>query len=111
LVGTGLFDFGDINGPFEEASFQHPLGLAWTEGTLVVADSYNNRLRVLSFDNRRVDDLGESRFNCADSSCLTLSEPAGVAADGNGRLLLSDTNNHRVVEIRRREETLSVWAQ
>jgi hypothetical protein len=90
---------------------QHPLGLAWIEGALVVADSYNNRLRVLSFNNRQVNDLGENRFTCADNSCLTVSEPAGVAADGNGRLLLADTNNHRVVEIRRREETLSVWAE
>ncbi|MEE9545450.1 MAG: thioredoxin-like domain-containing protein [Rhodospirillales bacterium] len=111
LVGTGLLDFGAINGPFETARLQHPLGLTWIEGALVVADSYNNRLRVLSFNNRQVNDLGENRFTCADNSCLAVSEPAGVAADGNDRLLLADTNNHRVVEIRRRQETLSVWAE
>ena len=39
LVGTGLFDFGHRNGEFAQAQFQHPLGLCWADGKLLVADS------------------------------------------------------------------------
>src|SRR6185436_18969630 len=49
LVGTGLFDFGHKNGPFESARLQHPLGLTWVAnggaGQIIVADSYNGTLR------------------------------------------------------------------
>ncbi|MEK7244836.1 MAG: thioredoxin-like domain-containing protein, partial [Pseudomonadota bacterium] len=60
LVGTGLFDFGHANGAFADAKFQHPLGLAWWKDGLVVADSYNGRLRFLDLEEQTVADVGES---------------------------------------------------
>jgi thiol-disulfide isomerase/thioredoxin/DNA-binding beta-propeller fold protein YncE len=90
LAGSGLFDFGHQNGPLAQALFQHPLAVAALPGKLFVADSYNGAIRVIDLDGGTVADIPG-----ADG----LKEPAGITADGPGRLLVSDTNRHRIVEI------------
>jgi thiol-disulfide isomerase/thioredoxin len=95
LVGTGLFDFGHENGALAEARFQHPLGIARANGTLLIADSYNGALRAIDLDAQQVSDYGED-FICQDSVCIPAAEPAGVWAE-DGRVFLVDTNNHRVL--------------
>ena len=53
VVGTSqlpvarLFTFGDVDGPAGKARFQHPLGVAFYEGRIYVADTYNNKIRVV----------------------------------------------------------------
>jgi hypothetical protein len=53
LVGTSqlpvarLFTFGDVDGPAAKARFQHPLGLAFHAGRIYVADTYNDKIRVV----------------------------------------------------------------
>ena len=47
LVGEGLFDFGDVDGKGEKVRLQHALGVAWHDGKLYVADSYNSKIKVL----------------------------------------------------------------
>jgi thiol-disulfide isomerase/thioredoxin len=97
LIGTGLFDFGHRNGGFGEALLQHPLGIAWLDDQrLVVADSYNCQVRVLDLASEQATDL-DNGFTCLDAICLPLAEPAGVAIAADGRVLVSDTNNHRIV--------------
>lgn len=112
LVGTGLFDFGKRNGSLRDALFQHPLGChVLTDNTLVVADSYNNTIRFIHMDEGRVTELGdEDGLTCLDPICLPLAEPAGIWADGPHRLLVSDTNNHRIVDIRLDTKTTKTWA-
>jgi len=111
VVGTGLFDFGHVNGPAATARLQHALGLAWLPGRIVVADSYNAALRVIDLAAGTVADIEDPPFLCEDALCLPYGEPAGVAADGPGRLLLSDTNNHRIVELRVPERRTRTWSQ
>src|SRR4029079_11205219 len=41
LTGT-LFDFGDVDGTGRDVRLQHPLDVAWWQGKLYVADTYNN---------------------------------------------------------------------
>jgi thiol-disulfide isomerase/thioredoxin/sugar lactone lactonase YvrE len=107
LIGRGLFEFGQDDGPIEQASLQHPLGLAsMPDGRLVVADSYNNALRMIDLEAGRVTSLS---LACADSTCLPWSEPAGIVCAGTGRLLLSDTNNHRICEIDLDRGTVRTW--
>ncbi|OAN56039.1 hypothetical protein A6A04_10835 [Paramagnetospirillum marisnigri] len=96
IAGRGLFDFGSDDGPLAEASFQHPLGLALAGDILAVADSYNGAVRLVDLEHGQVRSLSPI---CTDAACRPWSEPAGIAADGPDRLLLSDTNNHRIVEI------------
>ena len=103
LVGT-LFDFGDKDGSGLEVRLQHPLGVAWADGKLYVADTYNNKIKVVDVDRRTCHTLaGTGQIGHADASQGTLasfSEPAGISA-ADGKLFVADTNNHliRVVEL------------
>jgi sugar lactone lactonase YvrE len=109
LVGAGLFEFGHANGDLGSARFQHCLGLDWWDGRLVVADSYNGMLRVVDPTRGEVSDLGEQGFTSEDGA-FACSEPAGVAVAGPGRLLVCDTNNHRLVELSTTRRTARTWA-
>lgn len=109
LVGEGLFEFGAENGPFELARLQHPLGVAVAAGEVLVADSYNHKARVLDLAARRVRDLDDG-LECLDEVCVPPAEPAGICTDGPERVLLVDTNNHRVLEYRLTDRTYQTWA-
>jgi sugar lactone lactonase YvrE len=110
LIGSGLFDFGHVNGALGQARLQHPLGIAWWAGRIVVADSYNGALRSVDPRAGTVSDLDDG-FLCTDPICLKLAEPAGIAADGPNRLLVVDTNNHRVVEYDFAARSSRSWAE
>lgn len=109
LVGHGLFDFGHANGPLNKARLQHPLGVAAVDGRVFVADSYNSAIRVISLDRGDIRDV--DGLACADGACRPPAEPAGIAADGPHRLLVSDTNNHRVVEYRLDQGVMRTWVE
>ncbi len=102
LVGTGLFDFGDIDGVGPQARLQHPLGVLALNGKLFVADTYNDKIKVLDPATKAcvtfpVRDLkGESHF----------SEPSGLSF-ANDNLYVADTNAHRirVINLRTSEVT------
>ncbi len=93
MVGTGLFDFGHVDGDVGTARLQHCLDVAWCEAGLVVADTYNNALRLFSRDFRAVSTLEI----CVDGR--PLAEPGGISVDVDGSLLVADTNNHRIVRV------------
>ena len=98
VIGTGLFDFGHRNGRLDEALLQHPLGVAWLDDErLAVADSYNAAVRLIDLKAGAISDLDDGTFVCEDALCVPLGEPAGIAVDSSGRILVSDTNNHRIV--------------
>jgi hypothetical protein len=99
LVGAGLFECGRRNGDFATARLQHCRGLAWWQDRLVVADSYNGVLRVLDLRTRRVSELAGEDCRWTNGARLGGGEPAGVAADGGDRLLIADTNHHRLIEV------------
>jgi thiol-disulfide isomerase/thioredoxin len=109
LVGAGLFDFGRIDGPFATARLQHPLGLSVRDGEVIVADSYNGRLVRLDLAAETARDIDDG-FTCIDPLCVPLAEPAGVHHDGAARLLVSDTNNHRLVLYDRDVQTTNTFA-
>jgi thiol-disulfide isomerase/thioredoxin len=114
LAGSGLFDFGHVNGPLADVQFQHCLGLApWRDG-LLVADSYNGALRLIDPGRGVAEDFDGAHFACADPVCLPLGEPAGLWADGSGtdgtgRVLVADTNNHRILEYCPAEGSYRTW--
>ena len=114
LVGAGLFDFGHINGDWDDARLQHCLGLTWFDdgpaGSVLVADSYNQTIRVLDLGEETARDFDDG-FECQDEICLPLAEPAGVVSDGADRILVSDTNNHRILEFDLVERRYRTWAK
>lgn len=103
LVGAGLFDFGDRDGVGDEARLQHPLGVAYHEGNLYVADTYNNRIKVLDPATRRIASLAgseEAGLQDGYGAGARFWEPGGLSVLGD-QLYIADTNNHliRMVDI------------
>lgn len=94
LVGVGLFDFGDEDGPPAIARLQHCLGITLMGSTPIVADTYNHKLKQVDPHTGDVITL----FRGGDG--LILREPGGVAWDAHGRrFLVADTGHSRVVEV------------
>ena len=103
VVGQGLFDFGDIDGGPQEARLQHPLGVEYVEGTLFVADTYNNKIKAIGLHTRNVRTFcGDGQAGLVDgpSDEARFDEPGGLSS-ARGKLFVADTNNHviRVVDI------------
>lgn len=96
VVGTGLLDFGDVDGSGSAVRLQHPYGVAHVGGRVYVADTYNNKVKVVDPATRSSSTLfGEEEAGLQDGKAPLFDEPQGVATDGE-RLYIADTNNHRV---------------
>ena len=92
--GPGLFDFGDQVGKIETGMLQHPLAVAATPASgLIVADTYNDKLKQFSPDGLRLEPFFQG---AADSK---LSQPAGLSVLPSGEVLVADTNHHRIVKV------------
>jgi sugar lactone lactonase YvrE len=88
IIGTGLFDFGDVDGIGDEARMQHQQGISVApDGRLLIADSYNDSLKW-------VDPATRS----AKTWIKGLNEPNGVAC-GPDDAYVADTNAHRIVKV------------
>lgn len=86
--GPGLFDFGDEVGPIEPGMLQHPLAVAATRSAgLLVADTYNDKLKRFSPDGLRLEPFYEGG----------LAQPAGLCVLPDGSVLVADTNHHRLL--------------
>jgi thiol-disulfide isomerase/thioredoxin len=102
--GATLFEFGDVDGVGERVRFQHPLGVAWHDGKLCVADTYNNKIKQVDVARRScvaIAGTGEPGRDDGNGADATFNEPSGLSIAG-GQLFAADTNNHaiRVVELR-----------
>jgi DNA-binding beta-propeller fold protein YncE len=97
LVGAGLMEFGDQDGFGPQVRLQHPLDVTWAGGKLYIADTYNNKIKVLDPARR----LCETLLGDVPG---TFDEPGGVSAAGE-QLYVADTGAHRirVVDLRTRE--------
>lgn len=91
---------GYIDGSRTEAMFNGPVGVAVDRnGTIFVADTYNDRIRAIDKDGstRTIAGGGEAGF--ADAPVGTdarFSTPCGIAVTPDGRLIVADTGNHRI---------------
>lgn len=99
LIGEGLFEFGDLDGVgTAQVRLQHPLGLAFYQGTIYIADSYNHKIKTLDPLTARVETLiGSGVAGHADGNFkeAELFQPEGLAARDN-KLYIADTNNHLI---------------
>ena len=102
-----LFAFGDIDGVGEKARMQHVLGVQWweKEKKVIVADTYNHRLKLLDPKANEVKRwIGSGKPGLKDGKALEaqFSEPSGFALGPDAKTLyVADTNNHviRVVDL------------
>jgi hypothetical protein len=90
VVGKGLFEFGEKDGVGDDARLQHPTGLTAWGRRLVVADTYNHRLRMVDSASRRVSTLTTGQ------EVGGFDEPEAAIVAGNV-LVVADTNQHRLV--------------
>ena len=109
LVGGDLFEFGDVDGLTDDVRLQHPLGLASFGDKLLIADTYNHKIKELDPKHYRVTTfLGTGKPGQSDGSSPSFYEPGGLSL-ANGRLYVADTNNHaiRVIDLKtKRASTL-----
>ncbi|MFY1705280.1 NHL domain-containing thioredoxin family protein [Micromonospora sp. WMMA1923] len=88
-VGQGLFDFGHVDGPADQALLQHPLGVcALPDGSVLVADTYNGAVR---------------RFDPATGLVGTvaggLAEPSDLVLTADGAVLVVESAAHRLTQL------------
>jgi thiol-disulfide isomerase/thioredoxin len=105
VAGGDLFDFGDKDGLGDEVRLQHPLGLARWNGKLLIADTYNHRIKLLDPASREVRAFaGSGKPGQDDGNRSSFYEPGGLAVTTD-KLYVADTNNHaiRVVDLKTKE--------
>ena len=100
-IGTGLFDFGHIDGRGDTARLQHPLGLAvHSDGSIYIADTYNGAIRRFDPETNNVSTVARD-----------LAEPSDicVSADGHSiHVVESATGNITTIPI---DQTSTVTGQ
>ncbi|MEX2118598.1 MAG: thioredoxin-like domain-containing protein [Pirellulales bacterium] len=101
VVGTShlqagrLFDFGDVDGQGTEVRLQHALGVVFQGGLLYVADTYNNKIKVIDPGTSTSTTLAGDGRSGREDEPARFDEPAGISAAG-GKLYVADTNNHLI---------------
>ncbi len=102
LVGGDLFEFGDVDGNGDDVRLQHPLGLASYGNKILIADTYNHKIKELDPKEETVKTfLGTGKPGQSDGASPSFYEPGGLSL-ANGNLYVADTNNHaiRVVDLK-----------
>jgi hypothetical protein len=88
IVGTGLFDFGDVDGIGDDVRLQHAQGVAMRPGGgLFVADSYNDCIKIVDPEARS-----------SKVWIRGLSEPSGISCS-ESHAYVADTNAHRIAVV------------
>jgi len=107
LVGGDLFEFGDVDGTGDDVRLQHPLGLLIYGDKILIADTYNHKIKELDPKHEKVTSLfGTGKPGQADGPSPSFYEPGGLAL-ANGNLYVADTNNHaiRVIDLKTKRAT------
>ncbi len=105
VAGTGEPGFSGDGGPAVEARLSLPRGLALGPDGLYLADSGNDRVRLVRASDATIATVagnGVRGFSGDGGSALdaALDLPEGVAVTADGaRLFIADTRNHRVREV------------
>lgn len=116
LPGGRLFAFGDVDGTQPLSTYvtnnsgtvvrdsrgypkikgvrlQHALGVVYHEGQIYVADTYNNKIKVVNAETGATKTLVGSGKPGATNDPPQFDEPAGISYAA-GTLYVADTNNH-----------------
>jgi sugar lactone lactonase YvrE len=94
LAGTGTAGYRD--GPASQAQFDGPIGVAVdAAGKVYVADTYNDRIRVIGLDGNVATLAGSDASGYGDGigSAASFDTPCALAVDKAGTLWVADTGN------------------
>ena len=96
---AGGLEAGFRDAPGSLARFNGPIGVAVdATGRIIVADSYNDRIRAIHPDGTVVTVAGTGEPGVADGPALEarFDTPCGVAVDAAGNIYVADTGNGAV---------------
>ncbi|HYM37349.1 MAG TPA: hypothetical protein VES96_03005 [Nitrospiraceae bacterium] len=102
VAGTGETGYTGDGMPAAEAGLSGPSGLTLgPDGELYIADTFSGRIRridpVTAVISTIAGDGGEYRFSGMPNEFSTsLSRPYGIALDGAGNLLITDSDSHLI---------------
>lgn len=118
LPGGRLFMFGDRDGQgavklkegvrfrgeagdTEGVLLQHALGVVYYDGLLYVADTYNNKVKVVDPVKQTGKTIAGTGLPGSADEPAQFDEPAGITQAG-GKLYVADTNGHaiRVIDLK-----------
>ena len=94
-----------VNGSSSTARFDTPKGLALrADGSLLIVDSGNNVIRLISADGATVSTYPDS------SATSTFTQLADIAATVDGRVFVADSGERQILVISADGSTVSVYA-
>lgn len=101
VAGTGMATYDGDEKPAVDTSLAGPSGLALVGDRVYIADTFNGRVRCLDLSSGLMTtvagDGGVYRYEpSSDVPSPSLSRPTGIAFDHEGRLFLTDSDNHLV---------------
>lgn len=90
---------GFQDGEAKSALFNAPVGIAVYENKIYVADTYNDKIRVI--ENGRVSTVAGSSqgFNDGSPMQAKFDTPCGIAVLPNGNVVVADAGNYRIRKI------------
>jgi DNA-binding beta-propeller fold protein YncE/thiol-disulfide isomerase/thioredoxin len=95
LPEARLFTFGDVDGKWPKARLQHCLDVLSHDDKLYIADTYNNKIKVLDPKTEELITFVGSKEAGHSDSPARFDEPAGITY-AQGKLFIADTNNHLI---------------
>ena len=102
VAGNGFAGFGGDGGDALAASLDNPRDIQFgPDGRLYIADEHNHRVRALDLSTGTITTVagnGMAGFSGdgGPAEQASLNRPAGIEFDGQGRLYIADTYNHRI---------------
>jgi sugar lactone lactonase YvrE len=100
VAGNGKAGYAD--GPARQAQFNGPIGVAVDpSGNIYVADSYNDRIRMITPDGQvsTVAGKGAPGFADGDRNTALFDTPSGIIVANDNSLIVADTGNDRLRRI------------
>ncbi len=99
IAGTGVATYDGDGKRAVESALAGPSGLALVADQLYIADTFNGRVRCVDLSSggltTMAGDGGVYRYEApSDAPSASLSRPTGIAFDHEGRLFLTDSDNH-----------------
>ena len=98
-AGTGAGGFSGDGGPATKAALFQPQGVAFKAHDLYIADTVNNRIRLVSGSTiSTVVGNGQAAFagDGGAAKSASVNYPMGVATAASGTILVADSANNRV---------------
>jgi DNA-binding beta-propeller fold protein YncE len=110
IAGDGTA--GYLDGPARQARFNGPVGVAVdAKGNVFVADTYNDRIRMISPDGNvtTVAGAGTPGYADGDRNTSLFDTPCGIIAAADGTLIVADTGNDSLRKITP-DGNVSTWS-